>query len=93
MKKLKLVLSVLLFVLVLAYAFAFSAHNSNHIELDFLIGKSFSLPVSIWLGVMLIIGALAGLMSGLISAARYRLKLRQLRKELADTKQRLNKLP
>jgi|GEM_PF-1334597 len=93
MKKLKVGLSVLLFILVLAYAFSFSAHNSSQIELDFLIGTTLSLPVSIWLGLALIIGAAVGLLSSLLAAARYRLQIRQLRKELAETKQRLNKLP
>ncbi|MDK2776138.1 MAG: LapA family protein [Pseudomonadota bacterium] len=93
MKKLKAGLSVLLFILVLAYALAFAANNSLPVELDFLIGSPLTLPVSVWLALALFSGVVVGIFSNMAASARHRLALRQLKKELSETKQRLSKLP
>ncbi|MCD8523215.1 MAG: lipopolysaccharide assembly protein LapA domain-containing protein [Saccharospirillaceae bacterium] len=93
MKTLKVGLSVVLFIVVLAYTLAFAAQNSLLVELNFLLGSPVTLPLSLWLGVVLLLGAIVGVFSGVVINARQKLQLRQLRKELADTKQRLNKLP
>lgn len=93
MKTLKAGLSVVLFVAVLAYTLAFAAQNNLQLELDFLLGSPVAMPVSLWLGATLFFGALVGLLSGVVINARQKLQLHRLRKELADTKQRLNKLP
>ncbi|UXD87965.1 LapA family protein [Thalassolituus hydrocarboniclasticus] len=93
MKTLKVGLSVVLFVVVLAYALAFAAQNSLLVELNFLFGNPVALPVSLWLGAVLLLGVVAGLISGIMINARQKLQMRQLRKELANTQQRLNKLP
>ena len=93
MKTLKVGLSVVLFIAVLAYTLAFAAQNSLLVELNFLIGSPIAMPISLWMGAVLLLGAVAGLLSGIVINARQKLQLRQLRKELTDTKQRLNKLP
>ena len=93
MKKIRLLLIVILFILVLGYALVFASANSQAVALDFIIGSSVSLPVALWLGLALMVGVVAGMLTGMLSSARHRVSLRLLRKELGDTRQRLNKLP
>lgn len=93
MRKLKTLLSVLIILVVLAYALAFSSHNSQPIALDFLIGDPVNGPAALWLGLVLMTGALLGFFSGALIQARQKLRIRRLSKELQDTKQRLSKLP
>lgn len=92
MKKLKTGLSIVIFLLVLAYALAFSAHNSQALALNFLVGLPVSWPAALWLGMALLVGAVLGFISSFTLLARQKLQLRRLNKELNDTKQRLNKL-
>lgn len=93
MRKLRTLISVVLFLIVLAYALAFSAHNSQPIVLDFMIGTPVSWPASLWLGVVLMTGTVLGLFSSAFIVTRQKLRIRRLSKELQDTKQRLSKLP
>ena len=93
MKKLKLIVSLLFFVAVLGYALAFAASNGAPLALDFLIGAPVSLPVALWLGLLLLAGTVLGLLAGVVSSARHKLRIRHLNKEIADLKTRLNKIP
>lgn len=93
MKKIRLLLIVTLLLGVLGYAIGFASANAQMLALDFLIGPAISLPTAIWLGIALLTGVLAGLLGGFVSSARQRVSVRQLRKELGETRQRLNKLP
>ncbi|WP_430462898.1 LapA family protein [Thalassolituus sp. LLYu03] len=93
MRKLKVGLSVGLFVLVALYALSFAANNAGSVELDFLLGGTLALPVSLWLGIALLVGLLIGISVGVLTSARRGIEVRKFRKEAADLRQRLNKLP
>jgi len=92
MKALKLAISVLLLLVVLAYTLAFAAHNSADVTVNFLAGATLTLPLAIWIGLFISVGALtAWLVGGLTSTVR-QLKLRKLQKELKQARQRLDKV-
>ncbi|ASP40386.1 hypothetical protein CHH28_17635 [Bacterioplanes sanyensis] len=91
MKQLKLGISMLLFVLVLVYAIAFSANNSTAVNVDLLTGAVIQGPLSLWLGAMLLLGAVAGYLLSWLSKARQSLELRRLRREVKQLQERASK--
>lgn len=90
MKQIKLILSVVFFVLVLAYTLTFAAHNSDSVSVNFLLGLEVSMPLALWVGIFIAVGALlTWLITGLAHTAQ-NIKLKRLQKELEDAKRRLD---
>lgn len=91
MRQLKVGISVVLFVLVLVYAVAFSANNSEAVAVDFLTGAVIEAPLSLWLGTMLLLGAVAGYVLSALGKTRQSFELRRLRREVKQLQERVSK--
>ncbi|MGB1091924.1 MAG: lipopolysaccharide assembly protein LapA domain-containing protein [Oceanobacter sp.] len=91
-KAIRTLAGIILFVALLVYSLAFATSNSETLTLDFMLGGGFELPVSVWLLVFFVVGALLGsLVSGLLSAWRGS-KIRRLNRDLNDMREKLAKL-
>jgi uncharacterized integral membrane protein len=91
MRQLKVGISIVLFVLVLVYAIAFSANNSEAVAVDLLTGAVIEAPLSLWLGAMLLLGAIAGYLLSSLGKAKQVFELRRLRREVKQLQERASK--
>lgn len=80
MRKLQQILAGILFLAILVYALAFAVRNDQPVEIDFLFAAPVSLPVSLWFGLILCLGAALGLLSGLWMQMRQWLQQRKAKK-------------
>lgn len=80
MKKLKLIFTLVFFIALLVYTLAFAARNGESLSVDFLFLEPIALPASLWLGLMLVLGAVLGLGSGAWLQFRHLLQIRKLKK-------------
>ena len=84
MKKLKTGLSIIFFFILIIYTIAFAAKNNQPLALELFFIDSVELPVSLWLGVVLVIGAILGFASNMVLYAKQKLTIRRLKKELSN---------
>lgn len=92
MKTFKLAISLIALLIILIYSIAFASSNNHEVTVDFLVGLSLSLPVSIWLMMSFATGLLISISVGLLIRTSYRLKIKKYQKELSTAQQRLNKI-
>ncbi len=84
MKKLKTGLSILFFIVLIVYTVAFASKNNQPLALELFFIDPVELPVSLWLGAVLVIGAILGFSSNMIMYAKQKLTIRRLKKELSN---------
>lgn len=89
MKKLRTGLSILFFIVLIVYTMAFAAKNNQPLVLDLLFLDTVELPVSLWVGAILVIGAILGFTSNMLLYTKQKLTIRRLRKELLINKPKL----
>lgn len=89
MKKLRTGLSILFFIVLIVYTMAFAAKNNQPLVLDLLFLDTVELPVSLWVGAILVIGAILGFISNMLLYTKQKLTIRRLRKELLINKPKL----
>ena len=83
MKKIKTVLSVVFFVVLIIYTVAFAAKNNQVLALELFFVDPIELPVSIWMGLMLIVGAILGFASNMLLFTKQKMTIRRLKTELS----------
>lgn len=84
MKKLKTGLSILFFIILIIYTVAFASKNNQPLALELFFVDPVELPVSLWMGVVLFLGAILGFSSNMIMYAKQKLTIRRLKKELSN---------
>jgi uncharacterized membrane protein YciS (DUF1049 family) len=92
MKLLKNFLVLLIVLAVFGYGILFSIYNEQHIELDFLFLNAFSVPLSLWSGVLIAFGIALGLLVASASKVLQSRENKRLQKELKQSKSKLEKL-
>lgn len=84
MNKLKTGLSIAFFIILIIYTIAFAAKNNQSLALELFFINTVELPVSLWLGLALIVGVLLGFSSNMVLYAKQKLTIRRLKKELSN---------
>lgn len=84
MKKLKTGLSVVFFIILMVYLIAFAAKNNQPLALDLFLFEPVELPVSIWVGGLLVLGAILGFASNMVLYTKQKLTIRRLKKALSN---------
>ncbi len=84
MKKLKTGLSVIFFIVLIVYTAAFASKNNQPLALELFLFDPVELPVSLWMGAVLVLGAILGFTSNMVLYAKQKLTIRRLKKELSN---------
>jgi uncharacterized membrane protein YciS (DUF1049 family) len=92
MKLFKNFLVLLIVLAVFGYGILFAIYNEQHIELDFLFLNAFSVPLSLWSGVLIAFGIALGLLVASASKMLQSRENKRLQKELRQSKSKLEKL-
>jgi uncharacterized membrane protein YciS (DUF1049 family) len=92
MKLLKNFLVLLMVLAVFGYGILFSIYNEQNIELDCLFLNAFSVPLSLWSGVLIALGIGFGLLVASASSMLQGRENKRLQKELKQAKSKLEKL-
>jgi len=92
MKLLKNFLVLLIVLAVFGYGILFALYNEQKIALDFLFIDSVHLPLSLWSGSLIVLGAILGLLVASISKMLQGMENKRLTKELQLAKVKLEKL-
>ncbi len=92
MKLLKNFLVLLIVLAVFGYGILFSIYNEQSLELDFLFLNAFSVPLSLWSGILIAFGIVLGLLVASASKMLQGRENKRLQKELKQAKFKLEKL-
>ncbi len=92
MKLIKNLVVLLLVLAVFIYGLLFSLYNEQDVILDFLFADGVSVPLSLWSGVLVVVGIALGLIVASVSRILQGAELRRVKKELKQAKDKLEKL-
>lgn len=92
MKLIKNLVVLLLVLAVFIYGLLFSLYNEQDVVLDFLFVDGVSLPLSLWSGILVVVGVALGLLVASASRIFQGAELRRVRRELTQAKDKLEKL-
>lgn len=84
-------IALVIAVLVVALGLSFAVLNADSAELNFYFG-TLSMPISLWMVVALLVGAVLGVVSSVGLFFRQRRELARLRRQVADAEKELSEL-
>lgn len=84
-------IALVIAVIVVALGLSFAMLNADSAELNFYFGR-LSMPLSLWMVVAILIGAVLGVLSTVGLFFRQRRELARLRRQVADAEQELSEL-
>jgi len=84
-------IALVIVVLVVALGLSFAMLNADSAELNFYFGR-LSMPLSLWMVVAVLVGALLGVVSTIGMFFRQRRELARLRRQVADAEKELSEL-
>lgn len=84
-------IALVIAVLVVALGLSFAMLNAESAELNFYFGR-LSMPISLWMVIAVVVGAVLGVLSSFGMVFRQRRQLARLRRQIADAEKELSEL-
>ncbi|PWG63466.1 lipopolysaccharide assembly protein LapA domain-containing protein [Spiribacter halobius] len=84
-------IALVIAVLVVALGLSFAMLNAESAELNFYFGQ-LSMPISLWMVIAVVVGAVLGVLSSVGMVFRQRRQLARLRRQIADAEKELSEL-